>query len=74
MTPACSCGRPRPLTLPIVAIQPGYGDIPDMILWNCVCKSTRTILWPDATEEERRAARLVDLSRQAGNEMMVGRG
>ena len=68
----CSCGRPRPLNPTIVGIQPGHGAIPDMILWNCVCKSTRAIPWPDATEEQRHQAYLAELSRQSGNEAAWG--
>lgn len=66
----CSCGRPRPLTLPIVGIQPGFGDIPQMILWNCVCKSTRAMPWPSATDAEREQAQLAEMSREAASEVM----
>jgi hypothetical protein len=44
-------------------------DVPYLILWNCNCGSTRAVEWHKATEAQRAEARLIELSRDAGNEM-----
>lgn len=75
--PKCSCGRLRPLNLPTIGIQYGqqdefgvwHDDWPALILWNCVCGSTRGIRWSDATDRERRDALNAELSRAARCEM-----
>jgi hypothetical protein len=65
----CSCGRPYPPSLPILGIQYDYYSAPAVILFNCICNSTRGIRWADATEKQRVEARLAELSRDAESEM-----
>ncbi len=65
----CSCGRPYPMELPIVGIQYYPEHVPYLILWNCVCGSTRAQNWADATERERRDALNVELTRASRCEM-----
>lgn len=57
----CSCGRPRPLSPDIIGIQRGVHDEPALILWNCVCGSTRAIPWKEATRELCHQAYLAEL-------------
>jgi hypothetical protein len=61
----CACGRPRPLNLPIVGIQRDYNDVPSLILFNCVCKTTRSLPWTEATTQQRFEASLAEKSRLA---------
>lgn len=70
----CGCGRQRPFNPPIIGIQCGLAEEPYLILWNCACGSTRAIKWASATEPQRAAARLAELSRDSQNEMSCWRG
>jgi hypothetical protein len=67
----CACALPRPLNLPIIGIQRGLDETPAVILWNCICKSTRGIRWADATTQQREQAFLAEESRNAASEMMI---
>lgn len=56
MTP-CSCGHTTPDPVPL-GIQPGIpGKMDDLILYDCRwCKSTRSIRWSEATQQQRHDA------------------
>jgi len=68
------CNRPRPVDIPTIGIQYGKDNRPALILWNCPCKTTRTIKWAEATEGERKDALNVELSRHSRSEMHMGEG
>ena len=56
----CSCGR--------------ITEAPALILWNCVCGSTRAQRWGEATRAQRRDAFLVELAKESKNEMAMWGG
>jgi len=69
MSACVCCGRAEPLDIPIIGVQRGINEEPVLILWICVCKTTRAIRWEDATYGQRIEAGLVQLSREGHNEM-----
>ena len=54
-TSRCPCGRYTAKVEPI-GIQRWYDGTPYAVLFNCDCKSTRSVLWTHADEELREEA------------------
>jgi len=65
------CDRPEPLNPTIIGVQEDLYGAPALILWNCVCGTTRAIEWTEASYSQRIEAGVAQMSRDAHSEMMV---
>jgi hypothetical protein len=71
------CGATRPVNPWITGIiYKPYTNDPLAIAYRCVppCTNNRNIPWASATRDQRQQAYLAQLSRDAANEMTLGRG
>lgn len=70
----CKCGFLDPAPV-ITGIYTIVKDVPYGMGMTCKgCGTDRLILWEDASESERHAARLAELSKDAKSEMAVWAG